>query len=228
MSDSTTNPPKIYIYALIDPFTDEIRYIGKSVRPKERLTNQCNEHANTHRCHWIQSVLAKGKRPIQKILEVLPPGSDWQSREKYWIAYGKQQDWPLTNGTSGGDGLDNPPEHVKKKIRKTWLGRKHKPESLKKIGAASRGRKFSPEALRKKSEAMKGRVFSKEHLSKIARSNEKLTTEQVQEIRRLMREGISQYVIADMFGVHQGTISNIKRGVSYSHIPDSEGDTNAG
>ena len=25
----------IYIYALVDPFTDQIRYIGKSIRPRE-------------------------------------------------------------------------------------------------------------------------------------------------------------------------------------------------
>jgi hypothetical protein len=40
------------------------------------------------------------------ILEEVPPGTRWQLREKHWIAYGRDNGWPLTNSTSGGQGLD--------------------------------------------------------------------------------------------------------------------------
>lgn len=217
---TTSNCTTIYIYALIDPFTDEIRYIGKSIRPKERLTNQCNEHSNTYRCHWIQSVLKQGKRPIQIILEELSSDANWQEREIYWIAYGKLQGWNLTNATDGGDGVLNLSGESKERMLKTWKGRKHKPESLVKIGLASKGRKFSEDALRRKSEKMKGRVFSADHLFKIQQSNEKLTDEQVREIRRMLARGIVQSVIASQFNVHKSTISNIKRKKSYGYVND--------
>ena len=222
MSDSTTSPGKIYIYALVDPFTEEIRYIGKSIRPRERLTNQCNEKSNTYRCHWIQSVLQKGKRPVQIILEELPHDADWQAAEKRWITYGREQSWPLTNATDGGDGVPGLSGESKERMLQTWKGRKHKPESLLKIGAASRGRKFSSETLQRKSEKMKGRVFSPEHLTKISHSLRKLTDEQVHEIRRMLKQGVTHVQIAAKFGVDKGTISNIKRKVSYADVPDKE------
>lgn len=46
----------VYIYGLTDPITEEIRYIGKSIRPTERLSNHCNEKSNCHRSNWIQSL----------------------------------------------------------------------------------------------------------------------------------------------------------------------------
>lgn len=94
-------PRPAYIYALVDPFSGLVRYIGKSVRPRERLVNQCNERANTHRCHWIQSVLAKGSRPLQVIVAVVPAGGDWQSVERAWIQVARELGWPLVNGTDG-------------------------------------------------------------------------------------------------------------------------------
>lgn len=205
----------IYIYALKDPFTDEIRYIGKSVRPKERLTNQCNEHSDTYRCHWIQSVIKQGKKPVQIILEELLPDSDWQKSEREWIAYGRSQGWPLTNTTDGGDGVPGLSGESKERMLKTWLGRKHKPESLLKIGSASKGRKHTPEWSMLMHEKMKGREFSADTRSKISASVSKLTDTQVQEILELLKQKISQYVIADRYGVHQTTISNINCGKFY-------------
>lgn len=222
MSDSTMSQGNIYIYALKDPFTDEIRYIGKSIRPRERLANQCNEHSNTYRCHWIQSILAKGKRPIQIILEELPSDADWQSAEKRWIAYGREQGWPLTNGTDGGDGVPGLSGESKERMLATWKGRKHKPESLLKIGAASRQRRHAPEWSQLMHEKMKDRVFSPEHLQKISHSLRKLTDDQVREIRRALAQGALQKELAKVYGVDKGTISNIKRKVSYGDVPDEE------
>src|ERR1700675_4430931 len=130
----------IYIYVLIDPFTNEKRYIGKTIRLRDRLLNQCNEKSDTYRCHWIQSVIAKGLRPIQEILEEMPDGTDWQERERYWIAEARRQGWPLTNCTDGGDGVLNISGESADRMKRTWIGRKHKPESIEKMRLANLGR----------------------------------------------------------------------------------------
>jgi HNH endonuclease/NUMOD4 motif-containing protein len=47
----------------------------------------------------------------------------------------------------------------------------------------------------------------------------KLTERQVTEIRSLLADGLSHCRIADMFGVSQPTITNIKTGKTWAHLP---------
>ena len=157
----------IYIYALVDPFTKQIRYIGKSVRPKERLTNHCNDKSVTWRTNWIQSILAKGKRPELLILQTLDDNEDWQLAESEWIKKAREMNWPLTNCTDGGDGLVNPPEEVRQKIITTWTGRKHSEETKILIGQASKGRKHTEEHKEHMRQIMTGREIAwRDKLSK--------------------------------------------------------------
>ncbi len=96
---------KTYIYALIDPDTNKIRYIGKSNNPTKRLydhIHSCNL-TNTHKNNWIKSLLEEDKKPIVKVLEEVDM-DDWQFYEKYWINKLKKNN-PLTNLDTGGMGL---------------------------------------------------------------------------------------------------------------------------
>lgn len=200
------------IYALIDPFTDEVRYIGKSIRPKERLTNECNEKANTHRGHWIQSIIARGSRPKQVILEVVPDGVSWQERERYWIQEGRRRGWKLVNGTSGGDGVPDLCPEAKEKMLKTWTGRKHRPETLEKIGRASKGRTHNQQYKEYMRRIMSVREFSEQHRARLSEANKKFTDDQVREIRDLLACGAKVKDVAVMYGAHRTTISKIKKG----------------
>ncbi len=76
-----------------------------------------------------------------------------------------------------------------------------------------RGKKHTAETKAKMSASQKGRKIT--WIGKIAKANQKLSDSQIKKIHRLIYEGVSQYVIADRFKVHQGTISNIKRGICY-------------
>lgn len=202
----------IYIYALRDPFTQEIRYIGKTINLQERLRTQCNEKSNTYRCHWIQMIIAKGKKPIQVILEELPNNADWQQAEKDWILNGKKEGWKLTNTTDGGDGVLNLSGESKERMLKTWKGRKHSPESIIKIGAASRGRKHTEEYKKMMKDKMSVRVFTETHRNNLSTGRKKLSEDQIKQVIELRKNNVRQIDLAEMFGVHKDTIQNITRG----------------
>lgn len=130
-----------YIYGLFDPETGELRYIGKSDRPRGRLADQLNDRSNTHRCHWIQSLKGRGLTPVQRIIDSVPIGDDWQTVERAYIRGALAAGYPLTNATDGGDGVVGLSPESRARITAAWVGRKHRPESLVKIGNASRGRR---------------------------------------------------------------------------------------
>lgn len=207
--------PHHYIYGLFDPRTGTLRYVGKSDRPRERLTNQMNEVSATHRCHWVQELRGLGLKPVQRIIDAVPAGGDWQAVERAYIAAVRSIGEPLTNGTDGGDGVTGLSDEVRAKMRATWTGRKHRPESLAKIGAASKGRVHTQEWREYMSARMKDREFSPEHRRKISQALRKFNPDQVREIRALLAAKVSQYEIAAQFGVTQGAISAIARGKTY-------------
>jgi len=64
---------KVYFYYLKHPITDEIRYIGQTKQPRERLYshiyNARKGHENNWRAHWIRSLLNEGLKPKMEIIE---------------------------------------------------------------------------------------------------------------------------------------------------------------
>lgn len=220
IDDLKSGNQRIFIYGLIDPRTNQIRYIGQSVRPKERLTNHCNEKAHCHRAHWIQSLARDGLKPILLILDTVEPGADWRCVERDWIAYGRTQGWPLTNNTDGGDGVRGLPPETRERMRQNWLGRKHKPDSLVKIGQASRGRHHTEAHKQKLRERFRDRYFSPETRRRLSLGNRKLLDDQVRDIRRMLAEGITPKVIAEIFHVHPDTVTNIEKRKYYADVPD--------
>lgn len=200
----------IFIYALIDPNTAKIRYVGKSIRPKQRLQNQMNEVSNCHRSHWLQSLKKDGKIPHQVILQELDDDAPWQSYEIAWIKHGKEMGWPLTNNTDGGDGVCNLPEETKRRMSQVWSGRKHKPETIEKLKFARALRVTSEETRKKHSQSMKGRKITWKE--KIAESNRKINDDQLKAIVYRLQCGAKVIELANEYGVHRTTITKIKQG----------------
>lgn len=158
-----------YIYALLDPETNEIRYIGKTDNPSERLKNHLNEQGKWHRINWIKSLKKRGLKPIMQIIEEVVEGTNWEEREKYWIAYYRHIGTNLTNGSDGGDcGPDCTGMHLWKseetnaKVRAMLIIRNRTPkmrELSRKTGLANRGRKHTLEEIAKMRRASTGRKW---------------------------------------------------------------------
>lgn len=221
-TDFPSDGPLAYIYGLHDPRTGELRYIGKSVRPRQRVRNQMNERANTHRGHWLAELRRLGVEPIQVIIDAVPADSDWQAIERVYIAAARASGARLTNGTDGGDGVSGLSMEARERIASTWRGRRATPEHRAKLVAAmARRGPPSSETRERMRTAMIGREFTLEWRQKISSGLQKLTAEQVREIRRHLAMGQRQRDIADRFGVHQGSVSNIARGLTYRDVMEA-------
>lgn len=154
------------IYALVDPFTDQIRYTGKTVKdPKKRLIDHISgakrKSSKNHVGNWIRSLLKKGAVPILELLEVVP-FLDWVAAEKKWIKRLRDIGCRLTNITDGGEGLCGAifSEETREKIRKSRIGKKvvWTEEAKAKLSASLKGRKVSAETRAKISAKNKGQI----------------------------------------------------------------------
>jgi len=98
--------PKVsYIYGLKDPRDGLFYYVGKSNDPDARLKQHLEKRQNKSKIAWIEDLESDGMLPELVILEIVER-SKWKEQERYWIAKGREDGWPLTNMSAGGDGLD--------------------------------------------------------------------------------------------------------------------------
>ena len=172
-----------FIYALCDPRTLEVRYVGKSNDPYKRYCQHLIEKSITYKCRWVSELLKIGFTPILQILEQCDV-SIWEKREIDWIAFERRAGCKLTNTTEGGE---NPPVGVRKgqspsietreKIRQSLLGFKHSEETKKKLSKIKMGhigymtgKKQSAETLAKKLIKIKGIKRSPESIEKMRAS----------------------------------------------------------
>jgi hypothetical protein len=97
--------PSAYIYALLDPDTDEVHYIGKTEYLDRRFGAhmQANPAKSKKRAEWIRGLINEGKKPKLLVLEVRP-FDDWVEAERDWIAYYRSLNAPLKNVHKGGEG----------------------------------------------------------------------------------------------------------------------------
>lgn len=93
------------IYILIDPETQQVRYVGKANNVSERYKAHLNRARNhqIHKLNWINSLKKKGLKPIIEVVDIVPI-NEWIFWETYWIAQFKSWGFNLINYTIGGDG----------------------------------------------------------------------------------------------------------------------------
>lgn len=98
---------KYIIYGLVDPTTQQLRYIGKSCRgisrPKAHTAPSSLKY-DTYKTRWIKSLICIGLKPSIAILHELDSSDLLYEAEKFWISYFKNLGCSLTNMTDGGIG----------------------------------------------------------------------------------------------------------------------------
>jgi hypothetical protein len=109
MASRTTSDRTTFIYGLVDPRTQELRYVGKTVLNPVRRVMVHSWRARTapHKRHsmaWLLSLEKAGFAPDVFIIEEVPPDDDWIEAEQFWIAYFRMIGADLCNHTSGGEG----------------------------------------------------------------------------------------------------------------------------
>ena len=111
-----------HIYVLKDPTTREVRYIGKSNKPKQRYRRHLYEakkllNPTNKRNIWINTLLKKGKKPIMEIIDIVSK-NNWVSWERQYIYKYRKQWINLTNETNN---LNIISKEILKKILKEKL-----------------------------------------------------------------------------------------------------------
>jgi len=147
-------PDTTFIYALCEPKTRKIRYIGKADDPPTRLRKHWtrSSRAKTHLGNWLRSL--DGVQPNQVILaEVL--SSEWETEERRYIAAARAIGFPLVNGTDGGDG-GRVSEEARRKISASRRGKPMSEKCRRALIAANVGRSPSTETRRKMSRCQTG------------------------------------------------------------------------
>lgn len=143
----------VYIYALADPITHEIKYIGKTVNLKARLYMHYRETSKTYKNNWLKSL--NGSKPEVFTLDECDE-SNWVFWEQYWISQCKTWGFKLTNLTEGGEGM---------------CGLKPSAESIAKMVAKNTGKKRSLETCLRIAESKMGIKFSESHIENLKLSH---------------------------------------------------------
>lgn len=123
--------PNVFIYALVDPSTKQVRYIGKTANPKARYTNHIT-HSRVAKFRdipvykWIRNLEKYGKMPKMVVLEEVPL-MRWESVEQHYIEKYREEG-NLLNVQDGGMWLNG------------FQGRQHSEESKKKTSQSLKGR----------------------------------------------------------------------------------------
>lgn len=115
-----------FIYELVDPSNGNIRYVGKTVNPKERYRKHLTQKNNSYKNQWLKSIYPN--KPIMDI-KGFYPNDIVDFIEIELIDLHLKRGIKLTNITKGGDG------------GATFLGKKHTSKSKGLISKANKGKK---------------------------------------------------------------------------------------
>lgn len=129
---------KNYIYALKNPTTNEVVYIGKTKDFKKRLKDhhRIEKRIRSRLDRWKIKMYNLGLKADMEILMICDE-NDVNEQEKSFIKLFKDKGVDLLNMAEGGDGLQNPSQEVRKKIGEKSKGRIKSKETRDKISKSN-------------------------------------------------------------------------------------------
>jgi predicted GIY-YIG superfamily endonuclease len=87
-----------FVYALTDPRTDIVAYVGITNNPNARLQEHIScTGPNDEKKTWVRKLQEEGYEPRMKILEVVDTKGEATAREKYWIQHYTSTGMSITN-----------------------------------------------------------------------------------------------------------------------------------
>lgn len=238
---------KHYIYILIDPRDNRLRYVGKTVNIQNRYDAHCTkQRGNHHRANWLNQLYFLGLKPVMQIIEECNEDT-WANREIFWIKYYRDLGCDLVNETNGGEGVTGhswtPNEKQRLKMSEAKKGKSFTEDHKNKIREANKGKTLSEDHKRKISEATRGKTRDESFRYKLSEANkgeknphygkplsaetrQKISDSHKgknnklteQQVREIKYSSLKQNKLALLYGVCTSTISRIKRGKQWLHI----------
>jgi len=145
---------RFLVYALADPRSGDIRYIGRSssglIRPRAHTGKTALLEGN-YKARWIRKILSIGLRPSIVVLNEYDTQDQLPDAEQAWIAFGRGCGWRLTNATDGGEGSVGlvTSDDAKRKLSEARKGKPLSAEHRAAIGRSMIGRRLGPESREK-------------------------------------------------------------------------------
>lgn len=128
--------PEYLVYALLDPDTHEVRYVGKSsrglARARAHFEPAYSQRHRGYKANWLKALQTSGKRPVICVLSRHASNEEVLQAEMDYIRLYRQLGARLTNQTAGGEGT---------------VGRRPSSEEIERSAAKRRGRTYTPERI---------------------------------------------------------------------------------
>lgn len=185
------------IYALLDPETNAVRYVGLTRYPRNRFRQYANAHGHTlHMNNWLSSLRSRQLTPKFFLLEEAQEAIAGE-REAFWISECRQSGCVLLNFTTGGEQAYKVSDEVRAKLSVIATG-KRRPMSDKHKAAISRalkGRKcpHSVDLARRMSAAQRGTKLTDEHKRKVSEGIKRAWTPELRARVSLSKKGKSPH-----------------------------------
>lgn len=134
----------VFIYALCEPGTRTVRYLGKTVNPARRGKEhvRVSSRYKSHLGSWLRSLISREVLPDLIVLREVPESQGSAAEIKYIRIARESLGMRLVNETEGGEGNPKPSEETRARMSRSQKIRP--PRSLEtraKLSAARKGNK---------------------------------------------------------------------------------------
>lgn len=166
-------PNNNVIYCLIDPISNQVRYVGKTINLYQRIKKHYKKSElkpKTHKNTWLLSLIKKGYRAKILIAEECNEDTQLNDAEIKWIKYYREMGCDLTNGTDGGTGGRLSPESIQK-MSDSKKGKKHSENHKNNISKGHKGKTLTEETKKKIGDTHRGKIVSEDTKKKLSMSH---------------------------------------------------------